>query len=113
MQQKIDDLEQLSRLKYLRIFGLEEIEGEDVTETVVNFAKEYMKLLIDPMVIDAIRMGTTTQNQIKPGDILVKFESQSLRNIMYQKKRMLCKEAQQVFINEHLTTRRSQLFFQV
>ncbi len=35
MHEKIDELEQQSRLKYLRIFGLEEIEGEDVRETVL------------------------------------------------------------------------------
>ncbi len=112
IHEKIDDLEQQSRLKYLRIFGLEEIEGEDVTESVINFAKDQMQLVINPMEIDATRMGVR-RDQMRPRDILVKFENQSLRNIMYQKKRMLRKETQQVFINEHLTTRRSQLFYQV
>ncbi len=72
-----------------------------------------MKLVINPAEIDATRMGATRQDQIKPRDILVKFESQLLRNTMYQKKRMLRTQAQQVFINEYLTTRRSQLFYQV
>ncbi len=113
MHQKIDDLEQQSRLKYLRVFGLEESGDEDVTATVVNFAREEMKILIDPNEIEARRMGIAQPMNSKPRDILVKFINQPLRNIMYQKKRMLCQKTQQVFINEYLTTRRSELFFQV
>ena len=76
------------------------------------FAKDQMKIVINPMEIDATRMGVR-HDHIKLRDILVKFKNQSLHNILYQKKRMLRKETQQVFINEHLTTRRSQLFYQV
>ena len=111
MGEKIDAFEQQSRLKNLRIVGLDE-NGEDVIRTVINFAKEKMKLLINPTDIDATRMGAIQPLYEKPRDILVQFQDQTLRNTMYQRRKMLRNQTKQVFINEHLTTRRSYLFYQ-
>ncbi len=111
MEEKIDALDQLSRMKNLRILGLDETEAEDVTRTVINFAKEQMKIPISPTEINATRMGPIRPLSEKPRDILVHFQDQTLRNTTYQKRKMLRNQTKQVFINEHLTARRSYLFY--
>ncbi len=112
MEEKVDTLEQQSRMNNLKIFGLDETEGEDVIGKVIKFAKECMKILICPTDINATRMGARRPSSMKPRDILVQFKDQTLRNVMYQKRKMLRNQTECVFINEHLTTRRSYLFYQ-
>ncbi len=99
-------------MRNLRILGLDEIEGEDVIVRLINFAKEQMKILINPSDINATRMGARQPYSEKPRNILVKFQDQTLRNILYQKRKILRNQTKQIFINEHLTTRRSYLFYQ-
>ncbi len=48
LQDKLDDLEQQSRLQNLRIVGLEEIDGENTAESVAEFAKTQMKIDVKP-----------------------------------------------------------------
>ncbi len=61
MHEKVDELEQESKLKNLRIAGMKEIEGENVAERIVDFAKTQLKLQIKPAEIDATRMGVVDQ----------------------------------------------------
>ena len=112
MTMKIDELEQQTKLKNLRIFGLEEKEGEDSNQTIIDFAKKHLNIVIKETEIEARRMGRTDALNNKPRDILVKFDRQYQRNTMFKRKRALQQQNQQVYINEDLTTRRSHLFFQ-
>ncbi len=112
VQNKLDEVEQQSKLNNLRIFGLKEEEGEDVTKTIIDFANKDLKVKIQPNEIEAKRMGSIQPMSLKPRDILITFDSRSLRNTIFRKRKMLREHNQEVYINEDLTTRRSFLFFQ-
>ncbi len=112
LELKVDDLEQQNKLKNLKICGIEEVEGEDVKGRVIDLAKKQMMIGLKPAEIEASRMGASDPLNTKPRDILVKFESHSVRNTIYKKKRMLRNQSNNVYINEHLTTARSHLFYQ-
>ncbi len=94
----------------LRIARLEEVEGEDILGNVINLAKK-MKIQLKPTDIkDVRRMGPKKNNKIR--DILVKFTSTEVRDSLYQNRKLLVHEAEPVFVNEDLTQRRSQLFYE-
>ncbi len=110
LQQKVDDLEQNNKMHNLRIAGLEEEEDEDVQGKVIDVAK-HLKTKLDPKEIsDARRMGPWKIGKTR--DILVKFESRTKRDILYKNRKMLHQTTKPVFINEDLTQRRSQLFYE-
>ncbi len=110
VESKLDELEQQSKLNNLRIFGLNEEEGEK--DRVIEFVKNKMGIEIRPDEIEARRMGSVQPMNPNPRDILIKFDNQSLRNKIYRKKKLLHRQNQLVFINEDLTTKRSFLFYQ-
>ncbi len=89
-----------------------EEEGEDVKRRVIDFAKESLEIEIGSNEIEARRMGAIQPGNPKPRDVLIRFDNQSLRNMMYQKKKRLREQNQEVFINEDLTMKRSFLFYQ-
>ncbi len=110
LQQKVDDLEQNNKMSHLRIAGLEEEEDEDVQGKVIDVAKQ-LKAKLDPKdIIDARRMGPGKIGKTR--DILVKFASRCKRDIMYKNRKMLHQTSKPVFVNEDLTQRRSQLFYE-
>ncbi len=112
MGAKLDDVEQQSKLCNLRFFGLEEEEGEDPTRKVTDFVQRQLNIQIKPTEIQASRVGKPYPMNSKPRDILVRFDSEFLRNAIYKKKIILRESNQQVFINEDLTAIRSHLFFE-
>ncbi len=112
MEAKLDDVEQQTKLQNLRFFGLEEEEGEDPTRKVTDFVQRQLNIQIKSTDIQASRVGKLHPMKSKPRDILVKFDSEFLRNAIYKKKIILRESNQQVFINEDLTAIRSHLFFE-
>ncbi len=112
MTSKVDDVEQQSKLRNLRFFGMDEQEGEDPARKVIEFVQKHMNIQIKPSEIEANRIGPTDTMNTKPRDILVKFDSGFLRNAIYKRKVILREQNQQIFINEDLTVKRSHLFFE-
>ncbi len=110
MQKKIDDLEQNNKMCNLRIAGVQEEEDEDVQGKVIDLAK-HLKTKLDPKdIADTRRMGPEKIGKTR--DILIKFVARSKRDILYKNRKMLNQTTSPVFVNEDLTQRRSQLFYE-
>ncbi len=110
MEEKTDQLEQIHKMNNIRIASLVEEEDEDVQVKVINLAKR-MKLTIQPADIkDARRMGPKKGNKTR--DVLVILTSKRLRDDLYQRRKMLTSATDPVYVNEDLTQRRSQLFYE-
>ena len=109
LQQKVDDMEQNNKMSNLRIACLGEEEDEDVQCKVIDLADK-LKTKLDPKdIADVRRMGPRRIGKTR--DILVKFASRSKRDTMYKNRKMLPHTTTPVFVNEDLTQRRSQLFY--
>ncbi len=112
---KQDQLEQQKYEKNVRIVGMPDPECsvEEEKENVVRFAKETLKLKLKTTDISEVqRMGKKTDR--KPSrDLIVKFKKKETRNIFYKERKKPFENGLQsrVYINEHLTSYRSNLFF--
>ena len=99
---KTDQLEMYSRRNCLRIFGLEEKEGENTDDMVLNVAK---KISVDLSLNDidrSHRVGRKFAGKNRP--IIVKFVSYRKRREVFQSKRQL--KGQKITIREDLTRQR-------
>ncbi len=107
----VDDLEQESKASNIRIFGMDEEEEEDVASKVIDLVRNQLHIadIKTEDIKDTGRMGKRT-NKIR--DILVQFRSNTLRDKVYNKRRLLKQNDNPVFINEDLTPQRSKLFFE-
>ena len=78
----------------------------------MKYSAHYKMRLI---FLHSLLQGFITMNPRRIGktrDILVKFESHSKRNILYKNRKVLPQTTTPVFVNEDLTQRRSQLFYE-
>lgn len=109
---KIDDLEQYSRRKNLRIYGVPEEKGEDTTKKVLDICKNVLKLDTSVHDIDRChRIRTKSpkkENSKKPPAILVKFVRYNTRRLVFNNKKML-KGNKFYFIKEDLTKTRLEI----
>ncbi len=103
-------LEQNNKMSNLRIAGLEEEEDEDVKGKVIDLAKQLKTKLDQKDIVDARRMGPGKIGKTR--DILIKFASRSKCDSLYKNREMLHQTTIPVFVNEDLTQRRSQLFYE-
>ena len=112
MMEKMDQLEQGTKENNIKISGMMEDEGEDIRAKVVDLVKDQLKL--QTMGIDDIkyagRMGKKNQNKAR--DILVKLNSNTLRDTIYKRRKLLMRKDDPVYINEDLTQYRNQLFYE-
>ena len=98
MQFELNRLEQYSRKSSVRVYGIEEIQGEKVGERVTEKIKEEIGVEIIPEEIDIVHR-TGQRHQAKPCGILVKFVSHKSKvNIMRRKK-----NASRIRISEDLS----------
>ena len=131
---KLDEYEQYSRRNSIRIAGIEESDGEDVREKVMDVFSTTLDTSIDVQEIDRVhRIGRP--NPDNPCSVLVKFATYAARKKVYKNRRMLNpfretfatgvteqkqgqvgkpkdKPKQTIFINEDLTKIRSHLLWQ-
>ncbi len=110
LEDRVEDLEQENKSNNLRIFGMDEEEGEDLKTTVISLVRNRLEMSMDPEDIKDIgRMG---KKRDKVRDVLIKFRSKTLRDKIYNKKKLLRQEESDnlIFINEDLTNQRSKLF---
>ncbi len=112
IEDRIDDLEQENKANNIRVFGMEEQEDEDLKTKVITLVKNRLQVHIETDDIKDIgRMG---KKRDKVRDILIKFRSKTLRNKIYNRKKLLKQDKtdNMIFINEDLTNNRSKLFFE-
>ena len=111
---KLDQLEQQNYEKNLRIVGMPDHESSEDEEkkNIVDFAKNTLKLKLKTTDITEVqRMGKKSDK--KPSrDLIVKFRRRSVRDNFYkERKTTLENPSPKVYVNEHLTSYRSNLFF--
>ncbi|XP_063970662.1 uncharacterized protein LOC135157761 [Lytechinus pictus] len=112
LQVKTDDMEQYSRRKNIRIYGIEEKEGESTDEVVGNVAKR-MGVEISLSDIDRSHRlgpvkaaGAAERSGSRP--IIVKFASQNAKFKFVRGRPSL--KGSSIYLNEDLTQRRQKLY---
>ena len=117
-----DDLEQYGRRNILRVSGIPENESED-TDLIVMQVADKLGVSISPYEIDrSHRVGKTVKPHVgqtstrKSRDIIVKFATYNARNRLFQERKTLRETADEdlknIFLNEDLTKRRSEILFE-
>ncbi len=112
MMEKIDQLEQGTKMSNIKITGIIEEEEEDIKAKVVDLIRDQLKVYSIKLedINEAGRMGK--KNHTKTRDVIVKFNHSILRDTIYRKRKQLRRSDNPVYINEDLTQYRSQLFFE-
>lgn len=99
-EQKLDSQEQYSRRNNIRIFGVAEVEKENIEDTILKVFNVDMKLNINPSHIDRCHRVGFKQGD-NPRAIIVKFTSYKYKQLLYQNKRLL--KGSKLIIKEDLT----------
>ncbi len=111
---KIDAIEQKQLGRNVRIVGLpEDQEGDSDLINIQKVARKEMEIDIKQSdITDIYRVGKKTDKK-KHRDIIIKFKQKTVRDQFYQsRKKIVHKQDQgQVYINEHLTENRANVFF--
>ena len=111
----IDDQEQRNRNNCLLLHGVEELDGENTDDVVLNILNESLQL---PVVLENIqrshRLGprnasrNTRQNPTKPRPIIFRFRDFRSRQSVFYNKKML--KGTGISITENLTKKRYTLY---
>ena len=105
---EIDELKQQARNKILVISGVHEQQNENTETTVIELCKA-IKVNLHPVDIDGvIRVGEETEN--KPRLIMLTVTTQKKKIQIMKEKKNLKKLDRQIYINESLTVKQSELF---
>jgi hypothetical protein len=96
----INENEQYSRKYNLRFVGLDESEGEDCVDKVVDFCKEKLDINVDKAEVDrAHRLGP--KNSFRPRTVIIKFKSYGPKASIYKQRKSL--KGTKYYINEDIT----------
>ena len=115
LESRVDDLEQYSRRNCLMITGIPENENEKTDEVVLDMARNQLKAAIDASDIDRshrIPGGPVRRNTDRPRNIIVKFTTYNARRRVLEKKSSLKGGNNRIYINEHLTKARIELYYE-
>ena len=109
--QRIDHLEQDSKMNNLRIVGIPEEQDENLQQKFLDITQHKLNLasVEEDDIGQCYRLGKTRDG--KDRDVIVKFTSRETRNLVYSCRRNMPREDQPVYINEDLTQPRSKLFY--
>lgn len=100
---KLEELEQYSRLENIRIYGLPEKKNEVVTEEVVSLLNSKLEVGLKPEDISICHRLKATENGMRP--IIVKFVRRATKSEVYQLKSRL--KGTKFIIREDLTRQRA------
>ncbi len=111
---KVDEIEQKQLERNVRIVGLpEDHEGNSDLVNIQKLARKELDVnLKQSDITDIYRVGKKNDKK-KHRDTIIKFKQKTVRDEFYQsRKNMVYKEDQdQIYINEHLTENRANVFF--
>lgn len=116
LQQRVEELEQYTRLNNIELVGIPESTGEDVY-SLAQRAAEKMGVTLSPSQID-VAHRVPTQSQTQPKPIVMRLTSRKIRDEILmeaRKKKLVAKNIDDnfperpVFFNEHLTPAKKQL----
>lgn len=86
LEEKIDRLEQYSRRNNVRLFGIQEMDNENVEEKVISIFKSKLNINIRAEDIDRMhRTGKKVANQHRP--IIIKFISYRTKQLVLSNKK--------------------------
>ena len=102
LERRVDDLEQYSRRQCLRIFGVEEKDGEDTDKIVLDVAEKVGATVSVGDIDRSHRVGVKRSD--RPRAIIVKFVSYRKRNEVFKNKRKL--KGSGITVREDLTKTR-------
>lgn len=107
LNKKIDNIEQFSRRKNLRVFGLAESQTENVLTTTTEFFREKLGVVVVPSEIDRChRVGKHIENKTR--GIFISFASCNKKTEIFRNKKKLKGERQT--IKEDLTKNKLKLY---
>ena len=115
LEERIDDLEQYSRRNCLVITGIPEKEDEKTDEIILDIAKKQLNVDLQPTDIDRshrIPGGPIRRGNEKSRNIVVKFSTYNARRRVIEQKSRLKSMNNRIFINEQLTKKRSELYYE-
>ncbi len=110
-EQRIDNLEQDSKMNNLRIVGIPEEQDENLRHRILTIVQQKLNLetIGEIDIGKCYRLGKAKDSKVR--DVIAKFTSRDSRNLVYSCRRNMPREDQPVYINEDLTQPRSKLFF--
>ena len=116
-----DALEQYGRRNILRVSGIPETDREDTDDIVLRVASD-LGVPMSPREIDRshrvgkVHTGRGPKPNRKHRDIIVKFTTYNARNRLFQERKSLREtdneDLNNIFLNEDLTKRRSEILFE-
>ncbi|KAK4871850.1 hypothetical protein RN001_015974 [Aquatica leii] len=105
LSNELDKAQQYSRRTNIRIFGLDEVAGENIEACVINAMKDKVNVTSD-MIDRCHRIGRLNKN--KPRAIIVKFVNYKYKEIVFKNKKLF--KGTKIIITEDLTKNRYDLF---
>ncbi len=114
LKTKVDEIEQKQLERNIRIVGLpEENEGDSDLSNIQKLARKEMDINLKQSDITEIYRVGKKNDKKKHRDIIIKFKQKTVRDKFYQsRKNIMHKDDQdQIYINEHLTENRANVFF--
>ena len=115
LEERIDELEQYSRRNCLIFTGIPEKDEEKTDEIIFDIAKKQLNIELQNSDIDRshrIPGGPRRRDNEKPRNIVVKFSTYNARRRVFEQKSKLKSRNNRIFINEQLTKKRSELYFE-
>ncbi len=108
---RVDQLEQATKAKNIRIAGVAEREDENLVENVIQLVADKMKIsgMKAEDIKECHRMGKRRHG--KNRDIVVQFKTKSMKDQVYQSRTKIQHEDNPIFFNEDLIPNRSKLFY--
>lgn len=97
--EKIDNLEQYSRINNLRVFGCKEVPNEAPVDVFVDFCRTKLNLIIQPSDIDVAHRLRGKENGIRP--MIVRFVTRTLKKKVFACKSKL--KGSKIVLKEDLT----------
>ena len=113
LSDEIDELQQYGRRNAVVISGVPEREGENTDTIMLEIARDKMNISLEPHEIGrSHRLGPVRVGARKPRNIVVKLVTYNVRKRIYDARKSLAGGPHGIFISEHLTKRRGELFYQ-
>ncbi|GJQ80003.1 hypothetical protein Trydic_g9476 [Trypoxylus dichotomus] len=106
MNEKMDNLEQYSKINNLRFYGIPERPNEDTDQLIVDFCRDKMNIVVRSQDINAAYRLKHAENGLKP--IIVKFTNRTIKREIYSNKIKL--KGTRTVIKEDLTSKRATIF---
>lgn len=106
---RVEELEQKIKLSQLRMYGVKEKKGENITDVVNNLLEEkgIVEQKGDIQIVSCYRIGTVKSGSKKPRPVILKFSAEYQRNIVFYNKKKL--KGSKITLTEDLTKPRYNL----